>query len=369
MIRVTHVLWEARFGGIEKLTYDLAVQQSKDPDLAVRILFGNTVGDFLQLFEQAKLIIQNVGLKGGFDLTPHRLARARDFMADSDVLHLHSFVTPLALAAWRTRKPVLYTEHGNFGFGRKRSLRDRMKSPLARFFLKCCVNHLTFNSEFTRRVWEERNRTIKVTRSVVPNGIAFNGLSHASSENTSELRSALANAFVVGTSSRFAGFKRVDILVRTFARFSQGRNTRLLLVGDGILKSQLECLTRNLGIEAKTIFTGFRHDVRDLQSMMDVCVFPSQHEPFGLVAVETLSLGKPTLVFADGGGIADIVRPLCAADVVEGEDELIERLTYYCDHREEITKPELKRIQHAQKFDIQKTASTFKKIYQSLVGD
>jgi glycosyltransferase involved in cell wall biosynthesis len=367
MIRVTHVLWEAHFGGIERLVHDVAVEQSKDPELRVRIVFGNAVGNLLQLFEQAGLEIQNVGLTSGFDLSPRRVSRARKFMVETDVVHVHGFVPPLALAAWLARKPILYTEHGNFGFGRKQTSRDRAKSSLRRFFVRRCVNHLSFNSEFTRRVWEERNKNLQVTRSVVPNGIALNNLSLKSSADTTGLKSALGDAFVVGTSSRFARVKRLDRLVRGFARFSQGRNTRLLLVGDGILRSELETLVRNLGIEGKTIFTGFRQEVRAVQALMDVCVFPSQNESFGLVAVETLSLGKPTVVFADGGGIADIVRPVCGADVVADEDQLAARLTYHHEHPDKLGAFCGQRTEQARRYDICNTVTAFKSIYKSLV--
>ena len=63
-------------------------------------------------------------------------------------------------------------------------------------------------------------------------------------------------------------------------------------------RPQLEALVGQLGLRDATHFTGFRQDARACQSFMNVCVFPSQNEPFGLVAVETLALGKPTIVFA-----------------------------------------------------------------------
>src|SRR5690606_19063250 len=123
--------------------------------------------------------------------------------------------------------------------------------------------------------------------------------------------------------------KRVDRLIEGFARFQDGREAMLLIVGDGVERAALEARVDDLEIRAKTLFAGYQREVQAYQAAMDVCVFPSQNEPFGLVAVETLALGKPTVVFADGGGICEIVAGLDPSDVVENSDALAKRLAYY----------------------------------------
>jgi glycosyltransferase involved in cell wall biosynthesis len=364
-LKVLHVLWTPALGGIEKLVHDLAMAQAEDPDLNVAILFGQGKGEFRDQFEKSGIQLHFCEFSSGGDLSPVRILRTIRIMRACDIVHVHSFVLPLCVAIAASKRPVVYTEHGNFGFGRRTGFSDRIKRPLQNIFLKHKVSHLTFNSEFTRSVWEERHDLPKLKRSVVTNGIRLNNGNGTHAALPTGLELALEGAFVVGTSSRFAGFKRIDRLVRAFAQFQKGKNTKLLLVGDGILRKDLEKLVRDLGIEQNTVFTGFRADVRACQALMDVCVFPSEREPFGLVAVETLSLGKPTLVFADGGGIADIVRPLAPEDLVLNEEALEARLChYYADAGGQEAAE--RRTGYARCFDIRSVANNFGKIYCGL---
>lgn len=368
VIRVLHILWSAHFGGIEKLVHDLALTQSSNEGMQVAILFGTAHGEFFRKFQDAGLECHVADLSHGADLSPWKLARAYRILKSFDVLHVHTFVVPLALVVALSGRHVVYTEHGNFGFGRKRLWADRIKRPLYRLFLRHWVDHLTFNSDWTRQVWEQRCGRTELRRSVVSNGISFEAANGTSHRSCTGLEPVLRDAFVVGTTSRFAGFKRIDRLIRAFGRFQKGRNTRLVLVGDGMLRPDLEALARDLGILDRTVFTGFRSDVCSCQGLMDVCVFPSQNEPFGLVAVETLALGKPTIVFADGGGIVDIVCPVCVEDVVENEDQLVERLSYYYENPEQIESTRVQRAEHAKTHDLKGTAASYKKLYQSLMS-
>ena len=140
-----------------------------------------------------------------------------------------------------------------------------------------------------------------------------------------------------------------------------------MLVGDGPERKFLEKLAQDLGIEEHVIFTGFRDDVRAYQSSMDVCVFPSTTETFGLVAIETLLLGKPTVVFQDGGGITEIISGISKEDVVTDENELVQRLIYYYDNNVAITHGMEKRMNYAKEFNIENMAEEFNVVYSQLM--
>ena len=123
-----------------------------------------------------------------------------------------------------------------------------------------------------------------------------------------------------------------------------------------------------LGLRDVVVFTGFRQNVADLQRQMDVCVFPSETEPFGLVAVETLSLGKPTIVMNDGGGITEIVNRHNPADVVDGVDGLVCRLNEYYENRDRIEVDAAARKSVARFFDIGRMAQEMCRVYESVLG-
>ena len=102
------------------------------------------------------------------------------------------------------------------------------------------------------------------------------------------------NTFVVGHVGRFSPQKNHDFLIDIFASIHEQRpDSVLLLVGDGELRSQIESKVRDLGLQKHVIFTGVRSDVADLMQAMDVFVFPSLYEGFGIVALEAQAAGLP----------------------------------------------------------------------------
>ena len=106
----------------------------------------------------------------------------------------------------------------------------------------------------------------------------------------------LQDCFVIGHVGRFMKQKNHDFLVDIFAEISKKQeNARLLLVGDGPLKSKIEDKVKALGLEEKVIFTGVRSDVADLYNVMDVFVLPSFYEGLPVVGVEVQANGLPFL--------------------------------------------------------------------------
>jgi L-malate glycosyltransferase len=368
-IKVLHFIWSASFGGIEKVVMDLCAEQQKSPGTTPALLIGMQKGAFSNAIEKSGFEFHYGGFRSGADFRPSLHRKLKGLMQGFDVIHLHTFNPLVFLAAISSGKPVVYTIHGNFNFGRKMRINDRINQSLRKFFFNRYIDHITFNSEFTKSTAAERYGLKNVKSSVIHNGIPLHKISSATQSITTEHQKLTQGKFVVGTSSRFAGFKRIDRLISAFSRFSQGKqDTVLLLVGDGILRKELEKQVTELGIGDKTIFTGFRQDVSSYQSAMDVCVFPSTNEPFGLVAVETLALAKPTLAFNDAGGMLEILLPEFKSDIVSGEDQLIDRLEYYYRNRQnQSTEASETRRQVAARYDISAMAQAMHNVYKNVI--
>lgn len=367
-MRVIHIIGSARIGGIEKLVLDLLTVQKTNPAISVGILIGKKEGELLHKFRNVGIPYSFAKISSGYDLNIKKYYKVYKLFKQYDIIHFHSFNLFFSLSAIFSRKKIVYTEHGNFGFGRNRKKSDVLKQFLLRIFLNKFVSFVSFNSEFTRFVAEKRYKLKKVNKGVVYNGILLkNENENIKIDIEPELRKKTENKFVVGTSSRFAGFKRIDRLIKGFADFQEGKDALLLLVGDGILRKNLEELVKQYGIVKETFFTGYKQNASVYQSLMDVCVFPSQNEPFGLVAIETLALGKPTLVFEDGGGITEIINSISQNDIVKDIKDLSDRLSYYYFNRPKVTENKYRRINYAKKFDIAKMEKKFFQIYNEVL--
>lgn len=115
-------------------------------------------------------------------------------------------------------------------------------------------------------------------------------------------------AAVIGTVGRLTPIKGHRFLIEA-ARgvLAEHPDTVFLLVGDGESAEALRSLATRLGVSGNIRFLGWRPDVAEIISAVDIFVFPSLNEGMGRAVVEAMALGKP-VVASRVGGIVDIVR-------------------------------------------------------------
>lgn len=77
--------------------------------------------------------------------------------------------------------------------------------------------------------------------------------------------------------------------------------TRILIVGDGVLRHELQRLAGELGIADRVVFTGSRNDVDALLALMDVFTLTSYSECFPMAVLEAMAASRPTVCTAVGG--------------------------------------------------------------------
>lgn len=67
---------------------------------------------------------------------------------------------------------------------------------------------------------------------------------------------------------------------------------KVLFVGDGQLRAELESLAADRGVSSAVVFTGYRKDWKHLMSLCDFVVLPSLYEGLPLVLIEAGAMGK-----------------------------------------------------------------------------
>lgn len=117
---------------------------------------------------------------------------------------------------------------------------------------------------------------------------------------------------VVGTVGRLAEVKDQATLISSFAslleQLPEGiAPPRLILAGDGPMRVRLEHLTKELGIENHTWFTGDRSDIPDILRLFDIFVLPSLGEGVSNTILEAMSTGLP-IVATNVGGNPELVE-------------------------------------------------------------
>lgn len=107
--------------------------------------------------------------------------------------------------------------------------------------------------------------------------------------------------------SNFRPVKRIDDTIAAFAIASKDRAMRLLLVGDGPEMGQTRRRAKELGIYDKIIFAGKQEHVAQLLAISDIHLLLSEKEAFGLVVLEAMAVGVPSVV-SSAGGLPEVIQ-------------------------------------------------------------
>lgn len=146
---------------------------------------------------------------------------------------------------------------------------------------------------------------IKVDKlKVIPNGIDLNKFVIAEEERY-KLKQIFRDkykipqeAIIIGNISRVTEEKGHKILVEAFSQiYKKNKNVYLLLAGGGILENEIRNMANDLNISQNVIITGRFSDEDKIKyySALDIFVFPSLAEGFGIVILEAMAFGLPLI--------------------------------------------------------------------------
>jgi glycosyltransferase involved in cell wall biosynthesis len=114
--------------------------------------------------------------------------------------------------------------------------------------------------------------------------------------------------FVVGWVGRMTAVKRTDVVVRVLSKLvERGVDARLLLVGDGPDRDDLERYAHELGVIRRCLFLGYQEDVARWYNAIDALLLPSVNEGTPVSVIEALAAERPAVATAVGG-TPDVVR-------------------------------------------------------------
>jgi glycosyltransferase involved in cell wall biosynthesis len=142
---------------------------------------------------------------------------------------------------------------------------------------------------------------------LIPNGVDFSRVQRCRGDARAGLGLA-ADEKVVGTVGRLTWKKAPECLLAAARHIvDEEPNTRLLIVGDGELRAQVEQQAVDLGIRSRCIFTGGVSDAVPYLLACDVFVLSSAIEGMANALLEALACGRPAVV-TDAGGNGEVVQ-------------------------------------------------------------
>ncbi len=107
--------------------------------------------------------------------------------------------------------------------------------------------------------------------------------------------------------SNFRPVKRVEDVIRMFAKVRERMPARLLMIGDGPERHRVEMLCRGSELANEVFFLGKLTAPEDILASCDLFVLTSESESFGLAALEAMACRVP-VVTTDTGGTPEVVE-------------------------------------------------------------
>lgn len=177
---------------------------------------------------------------------------------------------------------------------------------IMRFFLnKVATVKIACSPNAAKWMFGEKTKVLLLNNSIPLGNYKFNPLLRASIRT--ELN--VANKLIIGHVGRFNPVKNHKFLLEVFSEIKkENSNVELWLVGDGELRSELESITRTLGLNAEVKFWGVVENVNELLNAMDIFVLPSLYEGFPMVLIEAQASGLPCIVSDTVTGKAKLSR-------------------------------------------------------------
>jgi len=138
----------------------------------------------------------------------------------------------------------------------------------------------------------------KVVR--IYNGIEVN---EYSPQNLNKYRDKIRKEFnlnnsdvLIGAIGRLVWQKGFEYLIQAIPQLQRRfPDVKVLIVGEGPLRKQLEALSRELGVQDQIILTGFRNDIKEILCTIDILLIPSLLEGFPMIILEAMAMARPII--------------------------------------------------------------------------
>lgn len=287
-----------------------------------------------------------------------------------DVLHVH-YAIPHASVAYMAQQillskkiflPYLTTLHGTditlVG-------RDPAFEPVIRFSL----NHSNAITSVSESLKKDTLSTFKIDNkiSVVPNFINLSEYEEVKNHCVKEKYAPNGEKILVHVSN-FRKVKRVDDVLRIFDKVRKVVPSKLILVGDGPERPAIEALCRQLNTCNDIISLGKITDPKEILSIGDLFLLPSETESFGLAALEAMAMKLP-VISSNSGGLPEVnINGVTGFLSKVGDvDEMAANSIKLLSDEQLMNQFKMNAYEQAKKFDVEKIVPLYENIYKGLL--
>lgn len=299
---VVQVLYSLEIGGVEKLAVTIGahLDRKKFRPAVCALDRDGVLSEELARHAIPYHVLWRKGFEAGVLKRLYRCFRQEK----ARVVHTHQFPQLLfsLLPARACGARIVHTEHEYYLYRRSATAR-RLLKQLIRF----CSAFTVVGPEVARYYAEEIG--VPAARMhVIANAVDLD-LFRVDGEDSRTALGLSSEEVVLGIVGRLEPEKDHHTLLRAFQALVAHRPAvRLLIVGDGSLRGELESQCRALRLERNVTFLGARSDIPQVLAAIDVFVLSSIQEGVPLSVVEAMGAGRPVIA-TDIGGLRLLVKP------------------------------------------------------------
>ncbi len=229
-----------------------------------------------------------------------------------DIVHTHTAKAGALgrLAAHLAgNRRVIHMPHGNNFYGYFNFLTSRLVVSIERFLSKYTSMFIALSELEKKELMEYAAIAIEKIK-VIPSGLdlEFKNIDLSSHHKKKRDFGFNLEQKIIGMVSRLEPIKGPQYFIEAIPEvIKNNAEAAFLIVGEGSLRRKLEDRARELGVSRKVVFAGWREDILEVISFLEVLVQPSLNEAIGRVLLEAQALGIPVIA-TRVGGIPEVVK-------------------------------------------------------------
>lgn len=351
-------------GGVEKLILDtVPLYRKAGIEMDVLLLWDNDL-PFTKALEEIDCCNVFILKKSENDkdvYNPAFIFKIKEILKNYDIAHLHVFpsqyyaVFANLLNGGRTK--LILTEHNTSN----KRIANKIFKPIERFIYNRYDKIICISEEIKGIYQNYLNLPDKLV--TINNGVDINKIIGTQPYSKPDIGYSEEDRLLIMV-ARFTDQKDQDTIINSLALLPE--QYKLLLVGDGHRREELEKLAAKLNVSHRVNFLGQRMDVPKLLKTSDFVILSSHYEGLSLSSVEGMASGKP-FIASDVPGLTNIVQN--AGLLFEGGNakQLAEIILYLDINEEEYKNVVEKCIKRAKEYDIKTMVNKYIDVYQSVL--
>ena len=310
-------------GGIARVVHDLSKRLIKDGHDVTVVTYRDGDTPYyeddkgVQVYRVDNYMIRpNNFIEWIMQLNFNMVAKASEIIAKEgkfDVIHAHDWLVANSAQTLKHSYgiPVVSTIHATEA-GRNSGIHDETQRYIndTEWMLTYESTEVIVNSNFMKGHIQGLFGLPFDKINVIPNGINLTNFSGIERDYEFRRQYAADNEKIILYMGRLVHEKGIQHLISAMPKILNSYNdAKLIIAGKGGMYDELKAQAERMGLGNKVYFTGYLNSkqVQKMYKCADIAVFPSTYEPFGIVALEAMLAGVPTVV-SDVGGLNEIVE-------------------------------------------------------------